>query len=293
MTSKVKTRVAILLLLVVALSLVTMPDKSSAQAGANLSLPFARRSKVTQEYGPGHRAIDYRAARGTPVVAARAGTVTVAHNEHPDGWYAPNDYGNWIEIDHGGGYRTRYAHLSRYGFAVSVGQYVYRGQRIANADKTGNADGDHLHFELRYYGTAVDPYPDGWVSGSPIPMGYRDQNGTVHGPYALDRTKIHDKWLALQGEPGAPLEDDYTGSCIQSGTGLLATLYIQGFERGYIQYCGSGDAEYVAYAKTYLPDTRIDYSGWNSSVTARNNAGDTEISITFYKPDGKVADSRA
>jgi len=124
-------------------------------------------------------------------------------------------------------------------------------------------------------------------------MGYRDQNGTVHGPYALDRAKIHDKWLALQGKPGAPLEDDHTGTCVQSGTGLLATLYIQGFEQGYIQYCGSGAAEYVAYPKTYLPDTKIAYNGWNSSVTAHNNGGATEVSITFYQADGKVADSRA
>lgn len=228
-------------------------------------------------------------------MAARAGTVIELRNTVEDGQYGPPDgKGNYVIIDHGGGYTTRYLHLSRYGFAVSVGQYVYRGQRIANADDTGDSTADHLHFELRFYGTAVDPYPDGWVSGSPIPMGYRDQDGTVHGPYALDNTKIHNKWVELQGEPGAPLEDDDTGgSCVQSGTGILATFYIQGFERGYIQYCGSGAAEYVAYAKTYLPDTRIDYSGWNSSVTARNNAGDTEISITFYKPDGKVADSRA
>jgi murein DD-endopeptidase MepM/ murein hydrolase activator NlpD len=294
MISKLKMGIAILITMIMALPFTLLPSRLSAQAGANLSLPFARRSLITQNYSSDHRAIDYRATTGTPVVGARAGTVTVAHNDHPDDWHSTvPDYGNWIEIDHGGGYKTRYAHLSHSGFAVSVGTPVYRGQRIANADNTGYSFGSHLHFELYNYGTPVNPYPDGWVSGSPIPMGYRDQNGTVHGPFPLDRAKIHDKWLALQGKPGAPLEDDHTGTCVQSGTGLLATLYIQGFEQGYIQYCGSGAAEYVAYPKTYLPDTKIAYNGWNSSVTAHNNGGATEVSITFYQADGKVADSRA
>ena len=111
MLSKLKAWIA--RLFTVTLLLGVLLSTSSAQAGADLSLPFARRSTITQDYGSSHKAIDYRAAWGTPVVAARAGTVTVAHNDHPDDWHSlVPDYGNWIEIDHGDGYKTRYAHLS-------------------------------------------------------------------------------------------------------------------------------------------------------------------------------------
>ena len=130
----------------------------------------------------------------------------MAHNPHPDGEYIYNDPGNYIEIDHGGGVITRYAHLSRNGFAVSMNDSVSRGQRIANSDCTGWCNGDHLHFAVRINGSYVDPYAGTtqWVSADPIPMGYRDQNGNVQGPFTLYGA-IGDRWLALDGAPGSPI----------------------------------------------------------------------------------------
>jgi murein DD-endopeptidase MepM/ murein hydrolase activator NlpD len=107
---------------------------------------------VTGLFGPrGHRfhsGIDYPAARGTPVTASASGRVTFA------GW-SPGGWGYLVIIDHGGGVRTLYAHLSRVG--VLAGQRVATGRRIGRVGASGHATGPHLHFEVRLRGAAVDP----------------------------------------------------------------------------------------------------------------------------------------
>jgi hypothetical protein len=84
---------------------------------------------------------------GDSVAAAAAGTVTRVANE------GSTSYGRWIEISHGGGYTTRYAHLSSQ--AVSVGQSVSQGQRIGAVGSTGGSTGPHLHYEQRLNGSAM------------------------------------------------------------------------------------------------------------------------------------------
>jgi murein DD-endopeptidase MepM/ murein hydrolase activator NlpD len=86
---------------------------------------------------------------GQPVVAAGAGVVVFA---------VESDYGyGWrIDVDHGGGLTTRYAHLSA--FAVTVGDHVSAGQRIGSVGNTGLSTGPHLHFEVRAYERPVDPF---------------------------------------------------------------------------------------------------------------------------------------
>jgi hypothetical protein len=86
---------------------------------------------------------------GDPVVAAASGTVSRVDNE------GNVSYGRWIEIDHGGGYRTRYAHLSSQ--LVRVGQHVDRGDRIGLLGSTGGSTGPHLHYELRRNGVVIRP----------------------------------------------------------------------------------------------------------------------------------------
>jgi murein DD-endopeptidase MepM/ murein hydrolase activator NlpD len=95
-----------------------------------------------------HRGIDVAAPMGTPIVAARAGTVTFS------GW-STRGYGNLVRIRHAGGAETWYAHASR--LLVSVGQYVNQGERIALIGSTGLSTGPHLHFELHVGGSAIDP----------------------------------------------------------------------------------------------------------------------------------------
>jgi len=100
-------------------------------------------------YGPGHLGIDIAANEGDPVYAASAGVVTMAQGGYNYG------YGNVVQIDHGNGYVTVYAHLSQYNVAqcMSVGQ----GTLVGLAGSTGNAFGSHLHFEIRFGGSNINP----------------------------------------------------------------------------------------------------------------------------------------
>ncbi len=94
-----------------------------------------------------HSGIDIAAPNGTPVKAAAAGEVIY------DGWM--RGYGRVVVLDHGKGYSTLYGHLSA--SLVKTGQVVQSGQAIARVGKTGNTTGYHLHFEVRQYGTPVNP----------------------------------------------------------------------------------------------------------------------------------------
>ena len=94
-----------------------------------------------------HEGIDFIAERGTPIMAA-AGGVVVYSDFHPQ-------YGNMIEIDHGNGLITRYAHASKR--LAKVGDVVMRGAKIAEVGKTGRATGTHLHFEVRRRGAPQNP----------------------------------------------------------------------------------------------------------------------------------------
>ncbi len=101
-------------------------------------------------YGPGHLGLDIAANEGDPVYAAGAGVVTMAQGGYNYG------YGNVVQIDHGNGYVTVYAHLSQ--INVGVCESVGQGTLIGLAGSTGNAFGAHLHFEVRYGGSNINPY---------------------------------------------------------------------------------------------------------------------------------------
>jgi len=101
-------------------------------------------------YGPGHLGIDIQANEGEPVYAAGSGIVTMAQG----GWNY--GYGNVIQIDHGNGYVTVYAHLSQ--INVSQCTPVGQGAVIGAAGNTGNSFGAHLHFEVRLGGSNINPY---------------------------------------------------------------------------------------------------------------------------------------
>lgn len=94
-----------------------------------------------------HEGVDYMVDAGTPIHASAGGVVAYAAS-HPQ-------YGNMIEIDHGNDIITRYAHASR--LLVKIGQVVRRGEEIAEVGSTGRSTGAHLHFEVRYQGSAQNP----------------------------------------------------------------------------------------------------------------------------------------
>jgi len=98
-------------------------------------------------WGSLHAGIDIANGTGTPIRAAKAGTVILA------GWNG--GYGNCIVIDHGGGFSTLYGHMTR--LRASEGQRVSQGDLIGDMGSTGNSTGSHLHFETRLNGSPQDP----------------------------------------------------------------------------------------------------------------------------------------
>jgi len=94
-----------------------------------------------------HEGIDFPADVGTPIEAAASGKVIFAE-VHPA-------YGKMIEIDHGNGLISRYAHCSA--LLVNEGDFVMRGQLIARVGTTGRSTGPHLHFEVRLNGVPQNP----------------------------------------------------------------------------------------------------------------------------------------
>ena len=94
-----------------------------------------------------HSGLDFPGPLGTPILAAAPGKVVFVGRR--------SGYGNVVEVDHGQGILTRYAHLS--GFTTGVGTQVAAGQQIAKMGSTGRSTGSHLHFEVRLNGQAVNP----------------------------------------------------------------------------------------------------------------------------------------
>jgi murein DD-endopeptidase MepM/ murein hydrolase activator NlpD len=120
----------------------TLPVKNAA-----LGSPFGHRNDPIAGLRAMHEGLDFSAEPGTPVVVAADGVVLAA-NYHPD-------YGNVIDVDHGDGLTSRYAHLSR--IDVKPGVLVKRGAQIGALGNTGRSTGPHLHFEVRMLGIAQNP----------------------------------------------------------------------------------------------------------------------------------------
>lgn len=128
--------------------------------GGPLSSRFGSRfHPVHQEIRP-HKGIDISAITGTPIIAAGSGVVTFAGRKQ--------GYGLMVEIDHGWGVISRYAHASR--LLVYQGKRVQRKEVIAQVGNTGTSEAPHLHFEIHENGQAVNPlnymFPD---AGTRVP----------------------------------------------------------------------------------------------------------------------------
>lgn len=104
-------------------------------------------ARLTQYFSWRHHAIDIANKKGTPIYACDAGVIEVA------GW--GTGYGNQIVIDHGGGRKSRYGHLSK--FYVKKGEQVDKGEAIGAMGSTGNSTGPHLHFEYIVNGVKYNP----------------------------------------------------------------------------------------------------------------------------------------
>lgn len=111
--------------------------------------PFGMRMHPIHKRWIMHNGLDFSCVRNTAVIAPADGIVKSVKT----GWNG--GYGNTVEINHGLGYVTLYAHLNK--SLVSRGDVVRRGDKIALIGSTGSSTGPHLHYEVRYKGTPVDP----------------------------------------------------------------------------------------------------------------------------------------
>ena len=136
------------------------PDSTRTPTGT-LQWPLPVAGAITSQFGhrvdpitgevSSHTGTDIACAEGTPILAAADGTVTVANGL--DSW--GGSYGYYIQIDHGGGLETLYAHCSS--ICVTTGQQVQAGEVIGYVGHTGRVTGNHLHFETRLSGSRINP----------------------------------------------------------------------------------------------------------------------------------------
>jgi len=125
----------------------TTPDAGSVVASGAFVWPTG--GTMSQRFVWYHKGLDIANRSAPDVLAADSGTVVVA------GWPDGYGYGNRVLIDHGNGYRTLYAHLSR--IYVVPGQTVARGNAIGKMGSTGRSTGIHLHFEVIRNGAHLNP----------------------------------------------------------------------------------------------------------------------------------------
>ena len=138
---------------------VMSPDGTRAPTGT-LQWPLPVAGTITSQFGhrvdpitgevSSHTGTDIACAEGTPILAAADGTITVANSL--DSW--GGSYGYYIQIDHGGGLETLYAHCSS--ICVTTGQQVQAGEVIGYVGHTGRVTGNHLHLEVRIDGNRAD-----------------------------------------------------------------------------------------------------------------------------------------
>ena len=220
-------------------------------------------NRITQHYGNnGHTGVDlgWRSDESqNRVFAHSAGTVVAAvdgKDKYPYDNRTMETYGNYVDIDHGNGYKTRYAHLRKGTVSVSVGQHVDSNTQIAVIGESGNVTARHLHFEVFQNGSRINPEPylsQGFAGGGLTYQAHDSVYGwnpnvsaTNFNEYAgnfginidaiyLDtfRLRVHDmvqnEWL-----PWVQNRNDYAGNfghaidAIQAETPLFYRVYIHG-----------------------------------------------------------------
>jgi murein DD-endopeptidase MepM/ murein hydrolase activator NlpD len=128
-------------------TLQSVPVRRPLEGETDLASAFGVRQDPFTGSPAMHTGLDIHAETGNPVRASADGTVTAA------GW--SGGYGRVVDVDHGNGFSTRYAHLSA--IDVHAGQAVKTGQIVGKVGSTGRSTGPHLHYETRLRGEAVDP----------------------------------------------------------------------------------------------------------------------------------------
>jgi murein DD-endopeptidase MepM/ murein hydrolase activator NlpD len=125
-----------------------------------VSSPYGSRQDPMNNEGALHIGVDFRAAKGEKILATGAGLVTIAKSN--------GNYGKFVQIDHGNGYVSSFAHLDR--FLVKKGNRVERGQVIGLVGSSGRATGSHLHYEVSLNGKPINPAKLMKAAGLSLPV---------------------------------------------------------------------------------------------------------------------------
>jgi murein DD-endopeptidase MepM/ murein hydrolase activator NlpD len=143
--------------------------------GARVSSGFGLRRHPILGYSKMHKGIDFAASKGTPILAAGNGTIVYFGRR--------GSYGNYVKIKHNSEYSTAYGHASRFNKKLHVGSKVKQGEVVAYVGSTGGATGPHLHFELIYKGSQINPAKVKATSGLKL-------TGTKLAGFKADKAEI-------------------------------------------------------------------------------------------------------
>jgi len=127
----------------------SLPLRTPIVVEHRLSSGFGTRQDPFTGEASRHEGLDFVAPRGSPIVATAPGRVVLAQ------YFGP--YGRTVDVDHGRGFTTRYAHMSK--IQVSIGDTVAAGDVLGNLGNTGRSTGPHLHYEVRFQGRPINPVP--------------------------------------------------------------------------------------------------------------------------------------
>jgi hypothetical protein len=183
----------------------------------------------------GHSGTDFRLRnfkmmeRGVPVLAAAAGTVVKTRDGMPDvhaGLFSKEavsdrGLGNAVVIDHGAGWRSIYGHLRRGGIAVTVGQRVAAGDRLGLIGLSGLTEFPHVHFQVNFKGSPVDPFT-GIQRGKPD-ICEKSTGGTLWRKRAMDALAYRRTFLLNAGFSATPMQRTALQYGLYDRTRLSAT----------------------------------------------------------------------
>ncbi|MEC3973969.1 M23 family metallopeptidase [Amycolatopsis sp. H20-H5] len=224
-----------------------------ASAAPNFQVPFKCGVTVTAATFSGHnpqKSVDFQKSgiTGMPVVASTAGTVTRVANE------GSTSYGRWIELDHGGGWRTRYAHLSVQ--EVSVGQKVNGGTEIGKAGATGGVTGPHLHFEENLNGVTQNAVLNGVAVTYYGHQDFTSKNNCGGNPYSAEQvcgsgfSVVDSAPLATAGTAYLLYNSSSKANCVTTlkavslGTATAASAFLE--VQGSVRATDKGNFTYYA-----------------------------------------------
>jgi len=157
--------------------------------GARISSGFGRRKHPVLGYTKMHQGTDFAAPTGTPIFAAGNGVIERSSRY--------GSYGNYVRIRHSNGYKTAYAHMSRYGRGIKQGKRVKQGQVIGYVGATGRVTGAHLHYEVLKDGAKVNPLR------IKVPTG-RKLGGNMLAAFRIERDRIENERMSKPDWRPAP-----------------------------------------------------------------------------------------